>query len=154
MTIRRTIETITIRVDPAMSIDDLIEAGKYGYVQRRKYLNADNFPVGIGDDVAGTVELTLIGFNAGLSTEAVEEEIDTAHFRSSRLRRLLHVGAQHGELQMRFPIVTLGDPWKDSHGRRYDPHLICTDYNRQLDLAPTLSGFSWNQRWRFLVEPK
>ncbi len=132
-----TITTYEITVDYAESIEEIIQEGNYGFVDRR--ITSSVF---VENEVTYTDtvirhQATLLYFDEGVKSEDVLAKMKEQGYRSATAKELYVLGAQHPSLQRESQIVALGSITSNS-------------------LVPILSGYSngrrvelteWSQDW-------
>jgi len=84
-------------------------------------------------------------------TEALEL-LDEAGYRPANLVELLAFGKTFPDEGREFPILAIGQSWRDSFGDLVVPYLCGVDDGRGLSVLWLASGF--DPRYRFLVVRK
>ena len=137
----------SVKVDYNQSLREMIEAGKYDWVNNN--IIQENFPVQ-GEGVQ-KVELVLIHLNGRMKTKQVLEEFEKQNLRLSRLPELLAFGAKYPNIQKQFRIIALGSVWVNSSGDYRVPYLggFQGGNGRSLRLGWGRNG--WGNIWRFLA---
>lgn len=110
----QTIATLySVVVDYSQPLDEILSAGKYDLVDHN--ITEKNFP----KTADGVVELNieLVHFNHGISSDSVVAEMDKMGLRPATIWELLAFGAKYPELQRQFPIVAIGSVCELSGGR-------------------------------------
>jgi hypothetical protein len=126
-----------VTVNYAVSLADMIVAGKYDYAN--EYITATNFPIQ-GEGEVNT-EVVLVHFNRDISSEAAVTELAQMGLEPAKLEHLLAFGSKFPEIQREFPIVALGSSWVDSRGGRRVPCLGRWYAERRLFL------YCWDGEW-------
>lgn len=138
---------IQVVVDYAMSLGDMIVAGKYDWVNSD--INAKNFPISGKDKKAVDVELWHPNKYFSNGDEVIAElKKSKPGYRFARIEELLALGVAQSELQRQFPIAALGSIWHHA-GHRNFAFLGRFDAKRYLYLFYLENGFNGN--WRFAV---
>lgn len=132
-----------VTVNYAVSLTDMIAAGKYGYAN--EYITAKNFPIQ-GEGEVNT-EVVLVHFNRDITSEAVVTELAQMGLEPAKLEHLLAFGSKFPEIQREFPIVALGSSWVGSRGSRCVPFLDYWRAERRLHLYCWVDGWSGNYRF-------
>lgn len=140
-----TTEVFRVAVDYSMSLDEMIAAGHYDWMNSD--ITAKHFPVSGGGQ--REVELELVHLNREASTAYVLEELERRGLRPAKIAELLALGANHPELQKQFPIIAFGSVWRDPSGLHYLPFLRGRSDERDLDLYDY--DFHWPFKCRFLA---
>lgn len=125
------------------SIEKLVAAGKYDWVNGS--ITDDNFPqekTGVEE-----VEIELVHFNRDISTDNVLSELDRLSLLPANPAELLAFGAVFPNVQRKFPIVALGQYWRNPDGYRY---VVCLDEDG-IERGALLNwiGGDWDRRCRF-----
>lgn len=130
-------------VDYAKSLEEMIEAGRYGTVDDD--ITSDHFLItGSGQK---EVEITLFCFNRLISSTSVITEMKKEGFRPADPPELLALGTEHPELQTQFTIVALGFSQR-VRGERNVLYLDRDLRRRSLGLA-LFDGGDWGEDDRF-----
>lgn len=105
-----------IVVDYNMSLEEMVDAGKYDW--GNKSISTANFPFQGSGKV--NLELQLVCFGKDTQYEEVLKGLDSLGLRPGNLPELLSLGAAYPHLQLEYPIVQLGTIWQnvDRSGRR------------------------------------
>lgn len=140
--------TYLVRVDYSQSLQGMIEAGKYEWVNPSVI---ENFSIE-RDERIEEVKLVLLHLNRWASTEEIENEIKKRELNVVNLRRLLAFGAKYPNLQKQFPISALDSVWVGSSGHHGVPYLYAYPYSKRY-LGIYWCIFNWDKCWRFLVTP-
>ncbi|MFA6227949.1 MAG: hypothetical protein WC668_02065 [Patescibacteria group bacterium] len=138
---------IQVIVDCTMSLGDMIDAGKYDWVNSN--INANNFPISRKGKKVVSIELWHPNryFNNG--DEVIAELKKTKPgYRFTQIEELLALGAVRPDLQRQFPIAALGSIWHPAGDRDF-AFLDRHDAERNLFLDYLERDFS--DRWRFAV---
>jgi hypothetical protein len=142
-------EVIILGVDFSRTLETLITAGKYDYVNSD--ITAARFPIeGSGIE---EFEFDLFHPNRDISSddaikEMKEDKNDPARpWEPAKIEHLLVFGEAHPDVQRKFPIVALGSV-AEIDGDRHAPFLNEGGSKRHLHLY--WSGNDWNARYRFL----
>lgn len=103
-------------VDYDMSLEEMVEAGKYDWGNRS--INKVNFPF-YGSGKA-KVNIKLVCFGRDMQYSEVLLGLDSLSLKPGNLPELLALGAKYPALQLDFPIVQVGTIWQniDRSGRR------------------------------------
>jgi len=125
-----TITTYRVTVNYALTLEQMIQAGKYDAINPD--ITESNFPVNVRDN--GEVKVHLVPFDCIMKTDDVLVELNKQGLRPAELPELLALGAQYPELQRRFPIVALGSVWQDPDRIRDVPCLYGRSSRRNLVL--------------------
>jgi len=144
---KKAAETYPITVNYAMTLEQMIVAGKY---DREHYaINSKNFVI----KGEGKPELKpqLIHFNYDISSDVAEAKLDKLDLRPANLEELLAFGATYRDLQKKFPIVALRAE-TSIFGNRCVAGLDYINLSRRLHLY-CRTGF-WYAHCRFLALPK
>jgi len=136
-------------VDYAMSLPDMIAAGRYDWTNRD--ITAENFP--FSGEGQKKVDLELIHLNRDASTKEVLEELDRRDLRPGTIEELLALGAKYLELQKKFPIIAFGSVWRVPNGGRVVLYLYWSGIERSLDLDDD-DARRWDDDCRFLAVRK
>ena len=129
-------------VDYNCSLDEMIKAGNYGYVNPR--ITASNFP--IQGEGKREVEVVLFSFNRRIiRSEEIIIEVKKRGYRPARIEELLALSEKYPDLQQRFPIVALGSVWYDD----YDVVPVVCRGNGQCRLGLSIYACNWNQNYSF-----
>lgn len=150
-------QTVTVTIDRDMSLQAMIGAGMYEF--RDPDITEKNFPTPNADSphrsVSDEIILEIFHLNEVMTTDKIESELDRRGLRSATLMELLALGAQHPELQRRFPLLALVSSLPDSEGRRLVP-CLATGGNGGLSLLlyPACSSTAWSDHCRFVAVRK
>ncbi len=138
--------TFPVTVDHTLSRKEAISAGKYDYVNED--ITEKHFPQ---DKKEGKekVDLELVHFNKGMSSEEVLSELKNRGYKPAALSELLAFGEKYPQEQRKCPIVALGSFWRHWHSHRYVPALWGLSGSRRLSLYWFELG--WRGRFRFLA---
>jgi hypothetical protein len=140
----KTITDRVIAVDFGMSLQAMIAAGKYDWVNPN--ITDEHFPVeGTGKK---TFRTKLFHFGRNISSEDVVAAMKAEDFMPANHVHGLAFGATFPEEQRRYPIACLGSSAQVS-GFRVVVCLFGGGVERGLDLGFWVGG--WNGRWRFLA---
>ncbi|MBI3825640.1 MAG: hypothetical protein HY294_06580 [Candidatus Rokubacteria bacterium] len=118
-----------VTVDYHWSLDAMIKAGRYGWVNLD--ITAEHFPVKPGP---AEVSIELVHFDRVMSSDDVLAEFDRRGLRPATLPELLSFGAKYPEKQREFPIVALASVWRFWYGFRGVPFLWGLAGGRDLSL--------------------
>ncbi len=136
---------LEVRVDYALSFNEMVRAGKYDEVNSN--ITARHFPVKGKDNM--NVKIELVQFSLDMSSEQVLIELFQTGLRPALIEELLAVGVLYPELQRQFPIVELGSVWRQPEGGRSVAYLVGNVHKRGLYLTWWSTG--WLPRHRFIV---
>jgi hypothetical protein len=144
------IETITtgIIVDHGMSLEDMIAAGKYDWVNPN--ITPKSFPI----TTTGIVQFEpkIFHFDRYISSEdavaAIKTDDPQNPWEPAKIEGLLAYGEKHPEEQRRYPIIGLGSVAEIDGGRGV-PCLYGNDAGRGLDFG--WFGLDWGDDCRFLA---
>ena len=142
--------TFKLTVDCSQSLKQMIQAGKYDWVNDD--ITAKHFPPPAGGQGGkGKVEAVfeLAHFNKYISSEDAIAELKKQGFRPAKIEELLAFGEKYPEEQRKYPIVALGSVWQDWSGYRRVASLWCAGSSRGLGLLWFERG--WDGGYRFLV---
>lgn len=141
-------QSFQISFDWEISFDEMVKAGKYGYVNRN--ITQKNFPL----DAEGKSEeeVFILHFDRNLTSEQAIAEMDKQGLRPATSTHALHFGAKHPEEQRKYPIIFLGSSWVSSGGRRIVPCLCVYGDKRKLYLGWFSGG--WDADCRFAAVRK
>lgn len=145
------VRVFTVKVDYSLSLDTMIDAGRYN-------CSNDDVPkyLPVQGEGAGVVRLRLLYFGKEMSTELVLAELEKHGLKSATLAEVLAFGAKYPKIQRQFPVVTIGPVNLDSSRymailRKLGSH---PDW-RCLFLGTVESGRNvWSGETRFLVVSK
>lgn len=104
--------TFRIQVDYDLSVEKAVKAGKYNWEDDD--INDKNFPS--KHSGSAEIDIQLIHFNKGMSSEDVLKELDKMGLRPAELPELLALGAKYPYEQRKYPIIALGSVWRDLDG--------------------------------------
>lgn len=136
--------TYMVTVDYARSLEAMIKAGNYGYVNED--ITPKNFPITGKGKV--DLEVVLVSFNI---KESALKELDELGLRAATLPELLAFGEMHSEVQRAFPIIALGSI-ANVGGNRHVPSLDGWGGERELRLS--WFGSRWFGHCRFAAVRK
>jgi len=138
-----------LSVDYGRSVEDGVRAGRYDWANSDD-INSRNFPT----KRKGTaeVEVELVHFNRGISTDEALGELDRMGYRPAEVHELLAFGQKYPEVQREFPVVAPGSAWQDRFGSRVVPYLYRDGSKRILNLD-WIEG-DWDEVCRFAVVRK
>ena len=137
-----------LSVDYGRSVEDGVRAGRYDWANSD--INSRNFPT--ERKGPAEVEVELVHFNRGISTDEALGELDRMGYRPAEVHELLAFGEKYPEVQIEFPVVALGSVWRDRYGNRVAPCLLGLGSERGLDLLWTEYG--WDKFFRFAAVRK
>jgi hypothetical protein len=144
---RKPVNGFPITVDYRKSLDAMVEAGRYDWVDSD--ITEKHFPVKPGH---ADVSIELVHFDRVMETDDVLAELDRRGLRPATLPELLAFGAKYPEKQREFPVVALASVWRNLHGGRYAPCLWGFAEERSLSLRWLDGG--WGARYRFAAVRK
>ncbi len=98
-----------VTFDPASAFSDMVNAGKYGYVNPD--ITKENFPLNAEGKTED--EVFLLHFNHPVTSEQAIAEMERQGLRPATSTHALAFGAQHPAEQEKHPIVFLGSSWDD-----------------------------------------
>lgn len=146
-------------VTPAIPLDDtyrftvnrdqrfkaVVKAGKYDWVNDD--ITEAHFPL----TGSGTAEQEgiLVHFNRYISTNDALAELDRLGLRPADFQELCAFGAEHPNVQRKFPIVELASVWTNRDGHRYVAYLWSDAGERYLHLHGV--AYDWDGLYRFLA---
>ena len=138
-----------LSVDYGRSVEDGVRAGRYDWATSDD-INSRNFPT----KRKGTaeVEVELVHFNRGISTDEALGELDRMGYRPAEVHELLAFGEKYPKVQREFPIVALGSVWQDRNGDRSVPCLGRDGSERGLSLDWVEDD--WYEVYRFAAVRK
>lgn len=142
----RTERTYSARVDYNQTLTEMINVGKYDWVNSN--ITQEHFP--IEGEAAQEVDLVLVHLNRWARTSEVEAEIKKQGLRPADLAELLAFGAKYPDVQKQFPIAALGSVWVSPSGNRYVPYLDGS-WNGERGLDLRWYEDHWDDYWRFLA---
>lgn len=93
-----------VEVDYGLSLKQMIEAGRYGYVNDA--ITPDRFLIEGGGKQ--TIEIVLSHFGEAIDSQEAIDRMDKEGYRPATIAELLALGAQYPDLQQKFPVVALG----------------------------------------------
>jgi len=140
-----------VMVDYSMSLEDMIAAGKYDFVNG--YITTTNFPIDREETGKEDVEVILVCLGESLTTEQVKSEFYRRGLKPATIMELLALGASHPELQREFSILALGSSLRN-RGHLYFPYLYTIVDGRGLDLDWFDTGLKFGELWRYLTVRK
>ncbi len=143
------IEKIPVSIDRTRSVEEMIRAGQYDYVN--PVINGKNFKVEESGET--NPKVLVIGFGEYIkSTEEVLKRLNELGLRPAHFEELVAVGETRRELQRKFPIFALGSGWQRPGGYRFIPYLDDWDGQREL----LLNSFEnvWFEDYRFAAVRK
>ncbi len=133
---RKTVNGFPVTVDCRQSLQAMIQAGRYDWVNSD--ITEKHFPVTRGSQ---DVSVELVHFDREMTSDDVLAELDRRGLRPATLPELLAFGAKYPEKQREFPIVALASAWRHWLGGRSVPFLSRNAEERDL-------GLSWlDSRW-------
>ncbi len=138
---------VTYVVDCAVSLEEMIKAGNYDWVDSD--ITAKRFPV--KSTGADEWEFKMFHFDRSISSEDAVASISADDvvnpWQPAGIEHLLTYGKHNPEEQLKYPIVALGSVGK-VYGRRYVPYLNGSGSERDLSLGWWVND--WFARYRFL----
>jgi hypothetical protein len=137
-----------LTVDFNRPLSEMIEAGRYDWVDENENIIRDNFPP--GGQGRHELEPKLYHFNREISSEDAIKEMKADGFRPAVLEELLALGEAQPDLQKQFSIIALGSVWQSSGSHwKNVPVLFVCDVGRGLCLLH-FEG-AWSESDRFLA---
>ena len=135
-----------ISIDYSKSLAQMIQAGKYDYVDPD--ITEAYFPKG---KAGGKAEFNLELFhpNKAMSSDQVLVEMKNRNLRPAELPMGLAFAEKYPEEQRKVPIVILGSIWRDCYGGRGAPCLYGGAGGRRLRLY--WFGLDWDESYWFLT---
>lgn len=143
------VRTFTLLVDETKSVDELVKAGEFDWVNIN--ITSTNFP-NLASDKIDEQELPLFYFSKTMSSDAVIAEMDKKGCEPATIWDLLSFAKKEPDLQRKFPIVALKSVWRDSDGDRSVPFLYSDAGGRGLSVY--YLGGDWRGYYRFLARRK
>lgn len=139
----KTETTYHVRVDYSQSLQEMVEAGRYGWVNPS--ITQENFPI----ENKGTqeVDLVLVDPEKDVKTKEAEDEIKIRCLRPANIAELLAFGARYPDLRKKLSIVALGSVRVHSENIS---HVPCFDLFR---LNLQYYEREWAGYWQFLAAP-
>ena len=140
--------TYPLSVDYGRSMRGVAKAGRYDW------MNPDTISPNFPTKREGTaeVEVELVHFNRGISTDEALGELDRMGYRPAEVHELLAFGEKYPKVQREFPIVALGSVWQDRNGDRSVPCLGRDGSERGLSLDWVEDD--WYEVYRFAAVRK
>ncbi len=142
-----TLDVYPITVDYSMTLKQMIEAGRYDWVNSD--ITSKIFPVK-GKGIVN-LDTQLVHFRRDMSSEPGIAEMDKMGLRPATHAELLAFGAKYPEFQRQFPIVALGSS-DEVLGDRSVLYLCSGGRGRSLNLS--WFGGDWGGSFRFLAVRK
>ncbi len=129
----------------ARSTEQLVEAGRYGYVH--SCVTSENFPVRAGTAAPREGEIVLLAFDHEVDAAQALAEAARLGLERPSYEDALYFGVEHPDVQEEHSVVFLHDPWVGFFGRRDVLCLWSNAGRRELGLE----GFddTWGPRHRF-----
>lgn len=138
--------TYLIKVDYSQSLQTMIKAGKYDWVNQN--ITEEKFPfVNTG---IKTAKLQLVHLDRCAANQEVAKEIEEQGFRAAELPWLLSLGAGYPDLRREFPIIALGS-FSVLPGGHYCVPCFREYWRGGRHLYLALYGPTWSKDSRFLV---
>lgn len=138
-------------VDYKLSIESMVEAGRYDY--RDGNITDEHFPF-TGEGWVET-EILLVHFDPDIKDDMVIKEMEQMGLRQATLPELLALGATHPKLQYGHNIVALGSSWVSPNFYRPIP-CLSTSWVGEYDRAESIRVIQliwydrgWNERCWF-----
>lgn len=125
--------------------EEAMAAGHYDYVNPG--ITSRNFPLRIRPRVGGAREIVLLEFNYDPDSEQVLAEAKRLGLERPDYDDSFDFGEQFPDVQRKFPVVFLHEPWQGLH---HDLHVVVLDSDsseRYLDLGSFRLG--WYRHCRF-----
>ena len=134
-------------VDYAMSVEEMVTAGRYDRVNSD--ISSEHFPHdrGRGRSEVGAELVHLNRYFA--SGDEVLRELDRRGYRPANLAEGLAFGAAYPDEQRKYPIAILGSVWRNPYGRQVVAYLAGGAGGRELRLGWLVND--WREYWRFLA---
>jgi hypothetical protein len=136
--------SLEISIDYSQTLDTMIEAGRYGYVD--SLIIEEDFPL-TGRGIS-TNRLVLVGFDRFTGSGDAVRDMTRLRLRPAKIEHLLAYGACHWQGEPTL-IVALGSLRPGPSGLTYVPYLDGADDSRCLDLE--WWDYGWYPDWRFLA---
>jgi hypothetical protein len=136
-----TIETFSVVLDPKVSLQDQIQAGNYGSVD--KQFTPKNFKLAL----IGNREIVLFDPGCVTSSRKMIARMKAGGFVPATIDDCLALGATFPERQRKNPIAFLGTVWPDPNDYRHVP--VLNVWNNKRELLLNLFGRSWHDYYRF-----
>lgn len=134
---------VIVPYNGASTIDDLVTAGKYGW--KNSDINDCNFPQDrTGDE---QVEIELVHLDRDISIDGALAELDRRGLRPANPAELLAFRDSFPEVQREFPVIALGQVWRDPDGNRFVVYLVGLGSKRNAHLY--WADFGWSRLCRF-----
>jgi len=143
------VRTLTVLVDETKTVDELVKACKFDWVNDN--ITSANFP-NPADGTTGNQELALFHFGKTMSFDAVISEMNKDGYEPATIWDLLGLAQKEPNLQRQFPIVALKSVWQGPSLSRGVPYLYSRADDRFLDLH--YLGGDWCDCYRFLARRK
>ena len=143
------VRTLTVLVDETKTVDELVKACKFDWVNDN--ITSANFP-NPADGTTGNQELALFHFGKTMSFDAVISEMNKDGYEPATIWDLLGLAQKEQNLQRQFPIVALKSVWQDPGLYRLVPFLCSGADGRSLRLG--CLGGGWLGGSRFLARRK
>jgi hypothetical protein len=144
---RKTVNGYPMTVDYRQSLQAMIQAGRYDWVNSD--ITEKHFPITPGPK---DVSIELVHFDRVMSSDDVLSELDRRGLRPATLPELLAFGAKYPEKQREFPIVALASVWRSWVGSRHVPCLWSDADGRYLGLGWLVCR--WGAHYRFAAVRK
>lgn len=135
--------SVSVPYNGASTIKELVATGNYDW--KNDDITDKHFPqekVGAED-----VEIELVHLDRDISTDDALAELDKRGLRPANPAELLAFGATFPEVQREFPVIALGQFWRNPHGLRDVVCLGGHGCGRDAHLGWIDGG--WNRRCRF-----
>lgn len=132
-----------VRIDYALSFNEMVRAGKYDEVS--SHITEEHFPVKGKGNV--NVRIEFVQFSMDMSSEQVFTELYRTGRRPATIEELLALGSLYPELQQQFPIIALSSVWRGPDGFRRVAYLGKNSHKRSLCLILWSSG--WSSHYHF-----
>lgn len=130
-------ETYPITVDYSKSLDEMIEAGNYDWVNTE--ITDKHFPI---KRRKKTIDIELVNYNTSMKSDDILKDLNKRGLRPATLPELLAFGTTHPDRQRDVPIVALGSAWRFARDYPQVAGIGHDDRGRALDLE------SWGAKWR------
>ena len=143
---KATMETLPVNIRHDLSINELVKEAKFnGYVNPD--VNDQNFPT--KKRKAEKKEAVLLCLNSNASTKEAQEAMKRLKLIPGTPKELLSLSLENPNLQRKFPIVAIGQSWRNPDGNRNVPFL--NEWSGERDLSLGCLGSGWDEHYRFLA---
>ena len=145
-----TITTHEVVIDYNMSLEEMVEAGKYDWGNLG--INGENFKFKRGDGKVRII-IKLVCFNRLMSYREVLRWFSRHGLRPGNLPELLAFGATYPEKQLEFPVVQVGTLWRIKK-RRGSRGLYLRRGNKERGLSAIWLEHGFLKYYRFIAVEK